>query len=257
MKNSTIITAVFVGVIVTGFIVGEVVYTYKKINREKKEITGHLEIETTPQDPTGTPVIMNRVPALDHSSVTEWSRPGVGFKKYIDDNFGFTITYPSTLGFKVSNIFSNDGYYNRSINRILQFSLVGDMIERASFSVYANNDAKNIQACLALPSGAPILNTKSIQGNTLWVALDHANDASMGGSRGRESNYRILRDGYCYMIQTQILWYEVGYEGYKNSGVYSATAQERQAQKDAVQKYSDVLDAMVASFTFLETPTGR
>lgn len=183
-------------------------------------------------------------------------RNGVeGWKTYTNEQYGFELQYPAN--YQVSTSIGKHGFYDRQVTTIAKFSGSERYVNSAYFAVSADNDRLNLSACLNddnHPTSAPLTRTKNINGNEFYVFEENAEDAAMGGWRGSVSQYRIIRNGYCYILESQVDWQMVGYERSISTGHSSASPDETQAQNDAVVRNERLLDQILSSFKFVNEP---
>ena len=172
---------------------------------------------------------------------------------YVNSKFGFSFEYPAN--YHTSSAVSNVPYYNYEITNVAEASTTENYIDNATFDVSADNSPSNLGSCLTNDYGVkPYMSTttRSINGNDFYVFNDKVGDAAMGGARGQISEYRIIHNGFCYIINYHVYWHIVGYAGYVNTGKVSATPEETQAQTDAINRNEQALENIFSSFKFTD-----
>ncbi|MDP2593403.1 MAG: PsbP-related protein [bacterium] len=170
-------------------------------------------------------------------------------KTYKDEEYGFELKYPAE--YTLSENLGKKGFYDYEITEILKISGTGEYINDSGFYLSADDNPSNVASCLSpkeYENGN--ISTKNINGSTFYVFFDKAPDSAMGGARGMFSDYRIVKNGYCYTLRTLLHWSLVGYGGYVRDGEFDATPEEIQGQKDAIEKHELILDEILATFKF-------
>jgi hypothetical protein len=211
------------------------------------------------QNPNQSPV--NNQPKQTQSPVSQSSSTEAltsGWSTYDNYTYGFEIKHPGA--YQVSDTAKVQGFYEYQITNILNISGKENYIDNSAFTVSADNNSYNMKECLTDDVGAstPVKNLtqiKEINGNTFYIFYDKVGDDAMGGSRGQVSEYRIIHNNYCYILDLSVYWHQVGYAAEIDTGVNDATPQQVADQASAVQKNEDILDEMLASFKFTEPET--
>ncbi len=172
-----------------------------------------------------------------------------GWQTYTNDQYGFEVEYPSN--YQVSDKLEEQGFYDYQISKIADFSVKENYIDNSTFTVYADNGKSNIDECTKDADGKDLMQMENINGNDYYVFWKGQGDAAMGGARGLLNQYRIVHNGYCYILDSHVYWHEVGYAGVINTGKSSATPEDTQGQNSAIQMNAEILDKMLSTFKFI------
>lgn len=224
--------SIFFLVIVFLFTSGVGLLVYKNYNEYYEQKTD-IELETA----------NTQVP----SETSHW-------KTYTNSQYGFTLKYPSSYSLNDSP--GKQPYFEYEISEVASFSGKSNYIDSSLFSVFADNNSVNLSMCLKDDPGSAnpkdLTETKEINGNNFYVLYDNTSDNAMGGARGTVSEYHIIHNGYCYILNSNIYWREAGYLGIMENGKSDATPQETQDQAAAININNEILNQMLSSFKFTE-----
>lgn len=182
-----------------------------------------------------------------HSVTSEIQSPEtVGWKTYTNTKYGFKMEYPA--GYSLTDTDVPPSYPHP---RLVKFSATEEYLDDTSISIFADNTPAHLSTCLKTYDGRGLTRTKEINGNKFYVVSDKEGDAAMGGQRGQISEYHLVRNNNCYVIDAHVYWHIVGYGGYINTGVNDATPEQTHAQQEAIAKHTNVLDSILATFKFV------
>ncbi len=168
------------------------------------------------------------------------------WKTYTNNQYEFAVDYPLT--YQISDTLAKEGFYKETISKIVSFTDKENYIDDSTFSVYADNASSNLSTCLKDYNGEDLTKTKEINGNVFYIYFDKVKDAAMGGAMGSLSQYRVIHNNYCYILDSHIYWHNAGF----NRITSSSTLEETQAQNDAIKTHSDFLDKILFTFRFIQ-----
>ena len=194
------------------------------------------------------PVLNNN--KVDNSSATTQT---TAWKTYVNEKYGFSFKYPGS--FALNSTEQKEGFYEYQLTKIAEVVSEEKYIDKAIFKVTADAGPYNVNSCLTKDYGSQAhtgTSTKNINGNSWYVFGEKGGDAAMGGQRGLSSQYRILHNSRCYIIQSYVYWHIVGYEGYMNTGKFDATPEESQGQRDVLERNNVALDNILSTFKFTD-----
>ena len=164
-------------------------------------------------------------------------------KTYTSSQYGFEMQYPPA--YEMSDKPQRQGFYTYQITRILNFAGKDNNIDDTNFSVFADNNSKNIGNCLTDGQGTSLTQTKDINGSKFYVLYEKTPDSAMGGERAEVSEYHIIQNNYCFILNFRVHWHEVGF-----ALEPGPTPEQIQAQAASVDKNEKILEQMLASFKF-------
>ncbi len=176
-----------------------------------------------------------------------------GWKTYKNDEYGFEIRYP--VDYILSEKSEKQYIYDFQISKVVSLSADEQYIDESSFSVFVDNASSNFKNCLKADYGIVVTprnldKTKEINGNKFYVYWDKQGDAAMGGERSQMSQYHIIHDNYCYIVDFNVRWHIVGYAGIINNGKSDATPEQTQAQQITIEKHEKILEQIFSTFKF-------
>ena len=175
---------------------------------------------------------------------TKNSLEATDWKTYANSEYGFEIKYPQDAVFML-----NPDQYDTS--RKIRVMMSQDFGETGSVTVIIDNKA-SINDCYADYSSQPISSQSqklTINGMDFYIA-ENLDDA-MGGQRGIDTNYVVMHNDTCFVIQRIVSWHSVEFEHSATDGL-KPTQQELDAQNMAIQKRREFASAIISTFKFIK-----
>lgn len=188
-------------------------------------------------------------PKCEFAPCPEKKDDTAGWKTYTNTEYGFEFKYPAN--FLISNENKQIEYFTYKVWQVASaYQKKDNYKDNSTFNVFVTNNASDIKNCLKDPSAKDLTKTKNINGNNFYIVSEKQGDAAMGGARGVGSEYHILHNNYCYIIQNSVYYHLLGYAGVINKGKSDATPQELQEQQNEVEKSYKNLEDILSTFKF-------
>ncbi|GEM_PF-1244253 len=175
-----------------------------------------------------------------------------GWKIYTNSGYNFSIKYPTTASLTENNEDETwyGGTYQIAIKTITTVSIPNAESRDAFVIFYVANGQNAINNCYKQnlnAQGAEIIETQEINGTVFHVA--NFGDAAMGGKRDSVSQYSVLKNNLCYILQGNATWTDIQFVHGATDGKL-ATQQELEAQNQKIRAGQDFVKSIISTFKF-------
>lgn len=175
-----------------------------------------------------------------------------GWKKYSNSEYNFELRYPTTAVITENNenVSWFGGANQVSVRTVATISTPTAGQREAFVIVYVgngNNSANNCNKINLNAQASQITETKNLNGTVFYVG--GYSDAAMGGARDNVTQYSVLKNNLCYLIQANATWRDVTFVHGATDGK-QPTKQELNAQSQKIKNEQSFVESIISTFKF-------
>ncbi|MBI2888701.1 MAG: hypothetical protein HYY10_02135 [Candidatus Liptonbacteria bacterium] len=171
-----------------------------------------------------------------------------GVNTYRNERYGFELNYPDSFALEELN--RSEGYFSSTR---LAVAKIFQKDSNVSATVYADSARESVENCYEVDpyTRRTLTDRKTIRG-VVFFTREYP-DSAMGGQRARMNDYRTVRNGTCYQLETAIRYRESAqfYEYPSDVARDAARLEEGRGNEMFIKEATVALNSIVQSFKFI------